>query len=53
MGIPISAVTKEFIVELSARCKIHTTDIIVTKQGADQFLQGTWIPPQVAIHLAQ
>jgi len=52
-GIPVSAVTKEFIVELSAVMQISITDIIITKQGADQFLQGTWITPQVAIHLAQ
>ena len=45
--------TKRFITALSARCKIHTTDIIVTKQGGEPQLQGTWIHPKLAIHLAQ
>ena len=33
--------------------QISITDIIITKQGGSPFLQGTWIPTQVAIHLAQ
>lgn len=33
--------------------QISITDIIITQRGGDPVLQGTWIPPQVAIHLAQ
>jgi hypothetical protein len=51
------SVTKEFMSELSMSLKIPktgnpATDIIVTKQGGDPVLQGTWIHPQLAVHLA-
>lgn len=45
--------TKEFIAELSAVVGIPTTDIIITQRGGEPYLQGTWIHPQVAIHLGQ
>lgn len=46
-------ITKEFTQALSADIGKTITDIIVTKRGGDPVLQGTWIPTQLAIHLAQ
>lgn len=48
-----SNTTKRFVTALSSRCKICTTDIIITQQGGEPHLQGTWIHPKLAIHLAQ
>jgi hypothetical protein len=45
--------TKRFITALSARCKIHTWDIIITQRGGESHLKGTWVHPKLAIHLAQ
>lgn len=44
---------KEFADELSAVVHIHTTELIQTNAGGEPRLQGTWVHPQVAIHLAQ
>jgi hypothetical protein len=49
--------TKEFIAELSTSLKNpkrdkHVTDIIITQRGGDPVLQGTWIHPDLAVHLA-
>ena len=54
---PDRPITKEFIAELSTSLKNpkrdkHVTDIIVTKRGGDPALQGTWIHPDLAVHLA-
>jgi hypothetical protein len=45
--------TKEFIQALSVDIGKTITDIIVTKRGGEPYLQGTWVHPQIAIHLAQ
>ena len=45
--------TKRFVKALSSRCEIPTSDIIVTQRGGEPHLQGTWIHPKLAIHLAQ
>lgn len=45
--------TKEFITELSARSGITTWDIIITKQGGDPHLKGTWVHPHLAVDLAR
>jgi hypothetical protein len=45
--------TKEFVAELSAEVGIPTTELIQSVTGGVPALQGTWIHPQVAIHLAQ
>lgn len=45
--------TKTFIAELSSVTGIPTTEIIHSIQGGDPRLQGTWVHPQAAVHLAQ
>lgn len=45
--------TKEFISELSSVAGIPATDLIEVVQGGNPSLQGTWVHPDVAIHLAQ
>lgn len=44
---------KEFVTELSAVVHIHTTDLVQTNTGGEPRLQGTWVHPDIAIHLAQ
>lgn len=44
---------KEFVEELSSVVHIHTTELVQTNTGGDPRLQGTWVHPDVAIHLAQ
>lgn len=44
--------TKRFVAALSSRCEIPTWDIIVTKRGGESHLKGTWIHPDLAVHLA-
>lgn len=45
--------TKEFIEELSAETRIRATDLVVVSKGGTPSMQGTWVNPKVAIHLAQ
>lgn len=45
--------TKEFIEALSADTEISRDGLIQSIKGGIPELQGTWIHPQVAIHLAQ
>ena len=45
--------TPEFAAELSTETGIPVTELIQSLRGGDPALQGTWIHPRVAIHLAQ
>jgi len=45
--------TTPFIYELSAATGIPATELIQSISGGVPHLQGTWVHPQVAIHLAQ
>ena len=45
--------TPEFAEVLSAETGIPVTELIQSVRGGDPYLQGTWIHPRVAIHLAQ
>lgn len=45
--------TKDFLQELSSVVGIPTTELIRSIQGGNPQLQGTWVHPKVAIHLAQ
>jgi hypothetical protein len=45
--------TKAFIQELSNEIGIPISDLIQSNKGGNPALQGTWVHPQVAIHLAQ
>lgn len=46
--------TVDFLSELSADVQICTSQLIqIVKGGSDVKSQGTWVHPQVAIHLAQ
>ena len=45
--------TKAFIAELSSVMGIPITGLVQIIQGGPPHLQGTWVHPQVAIHLAQ
>lgn len=45
--------TTEFLAELSADVRIRTSELIQTTKGGEPHLQGTWVHPRVAIHLAQ
>ena len=47
------AETNAFLNELSSVMGIPITGLIQTRQGGIPQLQGTWVHPQVAIHLAQ
>ena len=44
--------TPEFAEVLSAETGIPVTELIQSVRGGDPYLQGTWIHPRVAIHLA-
>lgn len=44
---------KAFIQALSADAGIPASDLVQAIKGGDPTLQGTWVHPQVAIHLAQ
>lgn len=48
-----NAGTTEFLEELSADVRIRTSELMQVQKGGDPSLQGTWVHPQVAIHLAQ
>lgn len=45
--------TKAFVTELSGEVGIPTSVLIQSVSGGNPALQGTWVHPQVAIHLAQ
>ena len=45
--------TKAFVEELSTVMGIPITELIQSVIGGNPALQGTWIHPQIAIHLAQ
>ncbi len=45
--------TTEFIAELSSDAGIPASNLVHTIKGGEPSLQGTWVHPQVAIHLAQ
>lgn len=44
---------QEFFAELSADIGIPISELIQAIKGGDPQLQGTWVHPQLAIHLAQ
>ena len=48
-----TAQTNAFLDELSSVMQIRITDLVHSIQGGDPRGQGTWVHPQVAIHLAQ
>lgn len=45
--------TADFVAALSAAIGIPITELIQSATGGNPALQGTWVHPQVAIHLAQ
>ena len=45
--------TKAYLEELSSVTRIRVTELLQQAQGGKPELQGTWVHPQVAIHLAQ
>ena len=45
--------TTAFLNELQSVVGIPTTDLVQIIQGGDPQLQGTWVHPDVAVHLAQ
>ena len=45
--------TKAYLKEVSADIGIPITEIVQVIKGGDPQLQGTWVHPDVAIHLAQ
>ncbi|WP_043062212.1 KilA-N domain-containing protein [Brucella anthropi] len=45
--------TESFLAELSADMGIPISDLVQSIKGGDPRMQGTWVHPQVAIHLAQ
>jgi hypothetical protein len=45
--------TKAYLAELSADIGIPISELIQAIKGGEPALQGTWVHPQVAIHLAQ
>lgn len=45
--------TQAFLNELSTETGIPATELVQSVRGGESHLQGTWVHPQVAIHLAQ
>ncbi len=45
--------TQEFVRELSSVMGMSITDLVETRQGGMPQDQGTWVHPQVALHLGQ
>lgn len=45
--------TREFLGELASETGIPVTELVQSLRGGDPILQGTWVHPDVAIHLAQ
>ncbi|NYZ16645.1 KilA-N domain-containing protein [Azospirillum sp. RWY-5-1] len=48
-----SDTTQAFLKVLSVDVQIHTSELVQIVKGGEQSLQGTWVHPRVAIHLAQ
>jgi hypothetical protein len=48
-----NATTKAFVEQLSADRGIPVSELIQALRGGDPTLQGTWVHPEVAYHLAQ
>lgn len=46
-------VTKDFLLELSSAIGIPIAELVQSVVGGDFHYQGTWVHPQVAIHLGQ
>jgi len=47
------AATQAFLAALSSDMGIPISEIVQSIRGGDTALQGTWVNPQVAVHLAQ
>lgn len=45
--------TRDFLDALSSEVGIPTSTLVQSISGGDHRLQGTWVHPQIAIHLAQ
>lgn len=45
--------TNAFVAELSSETGIPASELIQSVRGGEPTLQGTWVHPQVAVHLAQ
>jgi hypothetical protein len=45
--------TDAFLKELEADMQISITELVQIQRGGEPHLQGTWVHPQVAIHLSQ
>lgn len=45
--------TQDYLQELSSDVRIRTSELVQVIKGGEPHLQGTWVHPQVAIHLAQ
>ena len=52
-GVHTYIIPNAFLDELSSVMQIRITDLVHSIQGGDPRGQGTWVHPQVAIHLAQ
>jgi len=48
-----NAQTKAFFAALESEVGIPTTKLVQSVSGGDYRIQGTWVHPQVAVHLAQ
>lgn len=48
-----NSTTKDFLSELSSDIGIPISGLVQVIKGGEPHLQGTWVHPQVAIHLAQ
>lgn len=48
-----NATTKAFLAELSSEIGIPISELIQAVSGGNPAHQGTWVHPQVAIHLGQ
>jgi hypothetical protein len=48
-----NATTVEYLDELASETGIPVSELIQSVRGGDPALQGTWVHPQVATHLAQ
>ena len=45
--------TKAYLLELSSDIGIPISELVQSVKGGDPSLQGTWVHPQVGIHLGQ
>lgn len=48
-----NSTTEDFLLALSSDIGIPISDLVQSIKGGDPRVQGTWVHPQVAIHLAQ